>query len=114
MKNNSLFFPLLISSLLFTSACTTAPIINDIVESPTTHETLYVYEDGQMKLNSRYIDSRDVVIYSDGLGGEKAAVKVRVPIHSDFYRDSIKVVRVENNFEESVTQNEPESVDNIN
>ncbi len=114
MKYNHLLVPVLATFLVFTSACTSTNIKNDVVESSKSHETLYVYEDGQMKLDSRYVDSEDVVIYSDGRGGEKAAVKVRVPIHSDFYRDSIIVVRVVNNFEESVAQQESENVNDIN
>lgn len=114
MKNNTLLFPVLVTILVFASACTTTNIKDNVVESEKSRETLYVYEDGQMKLDSRYVDSKDVVIYSDGRGGEKAAVKVRVPIHAPFYRDSIIVVRVENKFEESVTQNESEEVENIN
>jgi hypothetical protein len=114
MKNNILSFIISITILVLASACTTTSVKNDFEESSKSGETLYVYEDGQMKLDSRYINSQDVVIYPDGRGGEKAAVKVHVPIHSAFYRNSIIVVRVENKFEESVTQNESENVDNIN
>ncbi len=109
-----LFIPVLITLLFSTAACTTTPITNDVVESPKLHERLYVYADGRMKFNSRYVNDENVVIYADGRGGEKAAIKVRVPLHSDFYRDSILVVRVVNNFEESVAQNKSEEVDNVN
>ncbi len=109
-----LFIPVLIIFLFAIAACTTTPIVNDMAESPESHETLFVYDDGRMKFNSRYIDGEDVVIYADGRGGEKAAVKVRVPLHSDFYRDSILVVRVVNKFDEAVGQHESDKVNNIN
>lgn len=109
-----LFFILVLNSFLFLiMACSTTPITNDLVHLPEGHEILYVYDDGRMALNSRYIDKQDVVIYSDGSGGEKAAVKVHFPLHSNFYRDSIIVVRVNNRFEESISQNETEAMDNI-
>jgi hypothetical protein len=114
MKKRLLIIPFLISFLLLTSACTTTPIINEVVNSTDSHETLYVYEDGLMEFNSRYINSEDVVIYADGRGGERAAIKVRFPLHSDFYRDSIIVVRVANKFDEAIGQNVTEDVNNIN
>jgi len=100
--------------LFLTAACTTTPIADDFVKSPEYEETLFVYEDGRMKLNSRYVDGEDVVIYADGRGAERAAIKVRVPLHPDFYRDSILVVRVVNKFEESVAQNKSEEVESVN
>ena len=114
MKKYILFIPVLIAFLFLTTACTTTPIANDVIESPESQETLFVYEDGRMKFNSRYIDGKDVVIYADGRGAERAAIKVRVPIHSDFYRDSILVVRVVNKFDEAIGQYEANDVDNIN
>jgi hypothetical protein len=103
MKNRKVFFPILFAFVIFTSACNSMPTKYEMVESNNAQETLYVYEDGKMRLDSRFVDSQDVVIYSDGRGGERAAVKVHFPLHSDFYRDSIVVVRVENNFEESIS-----------
>ena len=100
--------------LLFSTACTTSPIANTDVERPKKPNTLLVYEDGRMEFNSRFIDEKDVVIYADGRGGERAAIKVRVPIHPDFYRDSIIVVRVEHQFDEAITKRETEEVNNIN
>jgi hypothetical protein len=114
MKKNHLSLSLLISIFFSISACTTTPIASNTVSTDDSNETLYIYEDGRMEFDSRFIDDKDVVIYSDGYGGEKAAVKVRVPIHSDFYRNSIVVVRVVNKFEESVGQNESDEVININ
>ncbi len=114
MKNKLKFFLILMPVLVFNSACTTINKNNDLGATENSQEILYVYDDGRMKLDSRYVDSKDVVIYSDGQGGEKAAVKVYVPIHPDFYRDSITVVRVVKKFEESISQQESEEVDNIN
>ena len=97
-------------------ACTMAPITNNVAESTESDNTLLVYEDGRMEFNSRFINEDDVVIYDDGRGGERAAVKVRVPIHSDFYRDSIVVVRVEKQRKESVADTNTEAMngDTIN
>jgi hypothetical protein len=114
MKNRLLFLPFCLAIIMSNTACNSTPIKNDMAEFSKPQETLYVYEDGKMKLDSRYIDSKDVVIYSDGRGGEKAAVKVHFPLHSNFYRDSIIVVRVVNKYEESISQQEPENVDQIN
>jgi|GEM_PF-4392733 len=48
-----------------------------------------------MKFRGHPIPKKDVVIYEDGDGGEKAAVRIRVkPLHPDFFRDSIVVERV--------------------
>ena len=58
-------------------------------------EILTIFPDGSMKLEERLIPAEDVVIYPDGYGGEKAAVKVRLePLHPAFYRDSIVVRRI--------------------
>ena len=86
--------------ILSSTACTST--INNVVESSAPDNTLLVYEDGRMEFNSRFVNEDEVVIYNDGRGGERAAIKVRVPIHSDFYRDSIVVVRIVDQFDESV------------
>ena len=39
--------------------------------------------------------SDDVIIYPDGYGGEKAAVKLYTPYHPPFYRDHIIVERLD-------------------
>lgn len=101
-------------SILSSTGCTTTPTINNVVESSNPPDTLFIYEDGRMEFNSRFVNVEDVVIYPDGRGGEQAAIKVRVPIHPDFYRDSIIVVRVVNKFDESIGQREPDDVNNIN
>ena len=56
-------------------------------------EVLVIYPDGTMKLNGRIMNKEDVVIYPDGHGGERAAVRVLVPIHPSFFRDTIPVER---------------------
>lgn len=57
-------------------------------------ETLIVHTDGRMEYRNRLMPDDDVIIYEDGLGGERAAVRVRVePLHPDFFRDSIAVER---------------------
>lgn len=61
---------------------------------PQPPETLTVRDDGSMWLRDRPIPERDVIIYPDGTGGEKAAVRVRMePLHPDFFRDTIVVER---------------------
>ena len=58
-------------------------------------EVLYVYPDGTMQFKGRTMDKDDVVIYKDGRGGERAAVKLIIPLHPDVYRDTITVERKE-------------------
>ena len=57
-------------------------------------EKLIVYADGNMEFRDRPIHEQDVIIYEDGYGGEKAAVRIRMePLHPDFFRDTIVVER---------------------
>lgn len=57
-------------------------------------EKLVVYADGSMEFHNKPIPEKDVVLYADGFGGEKAAVRVHMePLHPDFFRDSIIVER---------------------
>lgn len=93
MKTHKLKFSFLIVILMSSMGCTSTATRNEVVDSDNINNRLVIYEDGRMKLNSRFVNSKDVVIYADGRGGERAAIKVRVPKHSDFYRDSIIVVR---------------------
>lgn len=76
--------------LVASSACSTVPAGQASAVDP---HVLYVYEDGSMMLNDRSVDPDDVVIYPDGFGGERAALKMRVPLHPDYYRDTIIVER---------------------
>jgi hypothetical protein len=62
----------------------------------TEPDVLFIYPDGSMRMKNRIISREDVVIYPDGYGGEKAAIKVwMVPFHPPFYRDSIVVERLD-------------------
>lgn len=78
-------------AIVLTSACSHVPgtAANDVPE------ILLIFPDGSMRLENRAVAVEDVVIYPDGFGGEKAAIKVRLePLHPPFYRDSIIVRRV--------------------
>jgi len=86
----SLILILTLSGLV---ACSGQP---SAVQKDTEPEVLIVHADGTMEFNNRLISEKDVVIYPDGYGGERAAVLVRVPIkiRSDYYRDTIHVHRI--------------------
>lgn len=58
-------------------------------------EILYIYPDGRYEFKGRTMDKEDIVIYKDGRGGERAAVKLVIPRHPDVYRDTITVERVD-------------------
>jgi hypothetical protein len=78
--------------LVLAAACATAPA--DDRGARATGDTLTVREDGSMWFRNRPLPPRDVIIYADGAGGEKAAVRIRMePLHPDFFRDTIIVVR---------------------
>jgi len=100
------FFSLLIACI-FISACSVDSVKEyDLKVSHLDKKNiLYVFQDGKMKFRSRYLNKEDVIIYNDGRGGEKAAIKMRVPRYPDFYRDSIIVVRVDNEKEKPVSHN---------
>ncbi len=68
-------------------------------------KVLYIYEDGQMVFRSRFVHQSDVYLYDDGLGGERAAIKVRSPLHPDFYRDST-VIRMTSQEGSSIRKND--------
>ncbi len=73
------------------SACMSQAPVKSIAKEP---EQLVIFSDGSMEFRNRKIDAKDVVIYADGRGGEKAAVKISLePLHPPFYRDTIVVVR---------------------
>ena len=66
-----------------------------VVSSGNEQEVLYILPDGSMEFKGRLMAEKDVVIYKDGRGGERAAIKLIIPRHPDVYRDSIDVERVE-------------------
>ena len=87
-----MFYKFAVLMMLCTlAACTTQPVIRHVQKAP---EVLIIYADGKMSFRDRYINQDDVVIYPDGYGGERAAIKMRVPAKSYFYRDSIRVERI--------------------
>lgn len=80
--------------LVVVSACTAYQSRQaDVSSDEKDIDRLYVYPDGSMKFNDRFVDEKHVIIYANGQGGERAAVKMYVPLHPDFFRDSIHVVR---------------------
>jgi hypothetical protein len=81
---------LVLSSLVVISCATT-----DLAERTVKKETeiLYIHPDGSMVFNGRLMNEDDVIIYEDGRGGERAAVKLRIPRRPDVYRDTIVVER---------------------
>ena len=78
------------------SGCALEPVSTDWDKES---EILTVYDDGTMEFRGRPINEEEVVIYPDGSGGERAAVRLRVPLKLDslqreyYYRDTIKVER---------------------
>lgn len=88
-------FLLLLACLLTIVSCSTT---ETTVAKPheKKKEVLVIYADGTMMLNGRIMNEKDVVIYPDGYGGERAAVRVFVaPLHPDFFRDTIPVDRID-------------------
>lgn len=82
----------LFASLLIASCATTQ---KPVVAGEKEPEVLYIYPDGTMEFDGRIKNKEDVVIYQDGRGGERAAVKIIIPRYPDVYRDTITVVRKE-------------------
>lgn len=72
------------------TACASQPVPTLVQKYP---DTLTIYADGKMVFKDRLIHLDDVVIYPDGFGGERAAIKMRMPSKPDFYRDTITVQR---------------------
>ena len=84
----SVFSGLLLAVL---AGCLSQAPVKKVAREP---EQLLVYADGTMEFRNRKIDPENVVIYEDGRGGERAAVKMSLePLHPPFYRDTIVVVR---------------------
>ena len=75
---------------IFSVACNKQTAIHSAESEPLK---LIIHTDGSMELRERLLSTDDVVLYQDGKGGERAAVKIYVPLHPDFYRDSIVVER---------------------
>ena len=77
---------------LFLAACNNTAMVKSAEKKP---DTLQIYSNGRMMMRDRVIPPEDVIIYPDGFGGEKAAVKLYVPYHPPFYRDHIVVERLD-------------------
>lgn len=90
MKLNRLTIMLLCAGFLV--AC--APTREAVISAEDNNKTLYVLPDGTMEFKGRVVPSDDVVIYNDGRGGERAAVKLELPLYNHAYRDSIIVERI--------------------
>jgi len=85
----------LLASVLMTSCATSSQPVAE-----RDQDILHIYPDGKMVFDGRVMNEEDVVIYDDGRGGERAAIKLLVPLsrykkqnHSEFYRDTIIVER---------------------
>ena len=83
---------LIFACLLF-AACSATK--EPVVSTPADEDILYILPDGTMEFRGRIMDKKDVIIYEDGRGGERAAVRLIMPLHPDVYRDSITVDRVD-------------------
>ena len=76
---------------------------NPVKQTQKEPEILTVLNDGTMIFRQRTINENDVVIYPDGSGGERAAIRIYVPYKPDYFRDTIRVQREE--MESDVLQN---------
>ena len=98
MKLSTLVFFMVI----FSGACGNP---STVVDKNIAPEVLTIYPDGTMEFRDRIMNEDEVVIYSDGTGGERAAVRVWTPLRprvredNVFYRDTIIVDRVDSNKE---------------
>ena len=85
----------LLASVLMTSCATSSQPVAE-----RDQDILHIYPDGKMVFDGRVMNEEDVVIYDDGRGGERAAIKLRAPLsryknqnHAEYYRDTIIVDR---------------------
>lgn len=93
MKNMIIRNICLILIYINLASCTGMPDMENTAGKE--NEILYVFPDGRYEFNGRTLNSDDVVIYRDGRGGERAAVKLVIPRHPDVFRDSITVERID-------------------
>lgn len=90
----------LMSMLFFVTFIASACGPTYLSDKNNTPEVLTIYPDGTMEFRDRILNEDDVIIYSDGQGGEKAAVRVWNPLQppsrkdSKYYRDTIIVERI--------------------
>ena len=82
---------LVLLTCLLTVAC--ANMETPVKKAKKEPEILYIYSDGTMEFKGRVMNKKDVIVYEDGRGGERAAVKLMIPLHPDVFRDTITVER---------------------
>lgn len=66
-----------------------------VVTNDKEQDILYILPDGAMMFKGRIMNKEDVVVYDGAQRGERAAVKLIIPLHPDAYRDNITVERKE-------------------
>lgn len=91
--NKTRVFSITFAVLLVAGCNQTRPAM---ISEADNKQTLYVLPDGTMEYKGRVMANDDVVIYQDGQGGERAAVKLYFPLYSHAWRDTITVERVFN------------------
>jgi hypothetical protein len=82
----------LVTVFLLLTACTGEIMVRSAALQDET-DKLIVHTDGSMVFRDKTLPVEDVIIYHDG-SKEKAAVKMYVPLHPGFFRDSIIVERL--------------------
>lgn len=87
---SKLFIIFMLAGLCLT-ACSNTLMTKSTADRP---DKLMIYADGKMIFNDRPLPAKDVIIYPDGYGGEKAAIKLYAPFHPPFYRASVIVERM--------------------
>jgi hypothetical protein len=87
---------ILLASLL-TMACVAEkkPDVDVTQEQEESRDVLYILADGTKMFKGRVMNDEDVVIYDAKQHGERAAIKIMMPLHPDAYRDNITVERTE-------------------
>lgn len=96
---NTFFLFIIVSSCI---ACTAVSHSDNKVVPPTNYKKIVVHEDGRMEYRKRLVSNDDVLFYSDGRGGEHAAIKMRTAVQPDYYLAPIDVIRSSNKLDEPV------------
>jgi len=89
--------PVRIIGFLLISILTVSCVVDDrkLVTNEKEPDILYILPDGSMVFRGRIMNKQDVVIYDAAQRGERAAIKIILPLHPDAYRDNITVERKE-------------------
>ncbi len=91
----------LLMIVIFMMLFTTLSMDQSVADEDKKPEILTIHPDGTMVFRNRTMNEDEVIIYPDGRGGEKAAVRVYEPIRplsrkrSYYYRDTIVVDRID-------------------